>query len=664
MKITGDNNVLSDYYSDYTVSFESELKAEKKLLVSIDKGGVAMFSYKDSVWSAFIEITCPKGVRSVTFRAFWTKEASNATLLVKDQSSGEQISLTVNIKVQGARLILSQPEFMIGTPYTCWCQYPNNVDERYEDVQVAWQFDSKYLKKTGDTGCYSTECLTIFNALRTGKTRIGVFITKIDHLNNITSSFCKGDIGVEIKHPYKILMDKKQNYAKVGDVLTYYIGGLVNSTDFPEAIRWIPCRNAEMLSEQGSARASFRVLADGEFPVQAVISTKYEEISIAESSVWVGVPSVDEVPERTQRIEAGKELIIQLDEFNHYEGNINCEVQGLGKESLAIERLSRHSFKVKSNHPLLTNDTLTLCFEASNPCGSSFSEYTLLVEGAAGSSMDKPLHLFTVQDSSTEFYTSFDMDKYVGDLLNFTIYFSFELKHKEDFSIISSATGEMGRLPFKIYNSDREEVYAFTPSGTTDLSVKEMSIGYYYWAVQVSRKILGEYLHVFVKGIVNGQSPSYPYVVDVAEGHFEFSDRRDTTLSCYEQNFRYNTSDGAEHRTIGRNVYYIMKLEKPMMILFHAAGSKRSTEIHIMQGTPYSWELFFHEIGSSLSREEIQADSDIPQSVKDTISLEHTCVKRILPPGEYRIVMNCIKRTNGGADNGVFSFNVVGTEVK
>ena len=78
-----------------------------------------------------------------------------------------------------------------------------------------------------------------------------------------------------------------------------------------------------------------------------------------------------------------------------------------------------------------------------------------------------------------------------------------------------------------------------------------------------------------------------------------------------------------------------------------------------MQGEPYHWKVLYHERGSSLDYLAIKEDPDIPQDVKDKIYEGQTCFKRIFEPGEYRLVFNAAKLTNGGVHNGLVCVNIL-----
>lgn len=101
-----------------------------------------------------------------------------------------------------------------------------------------------------------------------------------------------------------------------------------------------------------------------------------------------------------------------------------------------------------------------------------------------------------------------------------------------------------------------------------------------------------------------------------------------------------------------------------MQLILHTAGSKVSTEFHIMIGEPYDWKVLYHETGGNYDMEEIQADPEVPEKLKSMLlnSLQYgqTYVKQIFPVGEYRFVLNGIKKSNRGLYNGDINFNVVG----
>ena len=104
-----------------------------------------------------------------------------------------------------------------------------------------------------------------------------------------------------------------------------------------------------------------------------------------------------------------------------------------------------------------------------------------------------------------------------------------------------------------------------------------------------------------------------------------------------------------------------------MQLILHTAGSKVSTEFHIMQGEPYDWKVLYHETGGNYRMEEIQADPEVSEELKSMILNSlwagQTYVKRIFPAGEYRFVLNGIKKSNGGLYNGDLNFNVIGQTV-
>lgn len=651
--------VLVGYPISYTVEFGKALSKDTTLILSTSSSVVLFPPYGTSpFWGVAGQVECKAKSTSCTFKTFWIKAIESATLMVSENIGGELGTATLKVKaeVEKFTLKISDGELKLGQSFQVRCIYSRVYSAECLDPQ--WSYDTDKLGYKNSSYADGSLCDTWFEAKKVGKTLIKLEIDGRDQAVNSGFIFGCGELEVDIKSPYTLSMVNPVDFACLGSTLSYRINGLINNPSIPEVISWNCSNNGKLTSAQGSNPASFKIISEGSyFKVGAVVIANGKHELSADKNVWIGKPTVSQDIVREYTMDAGSELTLEINDFNHYMGDITYAIESGMTDKLTIEELSSKSFKIVSKHPRLLTDVLKVRFTASNPCGSVFSVYTIHVEAAPGSSYDKPLYLCSLSDHRVSHYSEYNLDEIAGDMKDFKLYFSFELLRKADFYPLRAVIGQTDML-FKVYNAERKEVNSFVPSGDEPYSVIEVPAGLYYWVVDVKRINLEMKLNVAVRGMVRGLYLHYPYVVDVKEGTWEFHDSRDTT--SYFQEFYYFDEQGQEVRTLEENnIYYIMTLKKPTPLLVHSADSKTSTEVHIMQGEPYHWKVLYHERGSSLDYLAIKEDPDIPQEVKDKIYEGQTCFKRIFEPGEYRLVFNAAKLTNGGVHNGLVCVNIL-----
>lgn len=664
--ITGELKPKSGYEYDYQIKFDATTTKSKSFHLTT-LPSVAFFKLADGSWSNMINKTCPAKTNSFTVRLQWTEEKSNVLLMVSD-NSGEVSStqLEVNIVCEKCILTTDPSEVKMGNDVICQSTLPKGIGTDI-NINNEWNLSNNLMRKEGNPSFIPTKLISQkLKALKVGKTVVSttLLVRENDIKKNFFSELFKGKLEIEIKSPYSVTIDNGTTFADINSILTYRVNGLNNQT-LKETIRWTCNSLGKLISEQGKTPATFQIISAGNyFEVAAIITVDDQEFrENANKKVWIGKPTVDQSVKNKHSIDAGAEMTLKLTEFAHYTGDIEYSVETGMQDQITIERLSATQFKIKSNHPKIFADTITIRFIASNISGTVSNIHTIYIEAALGSDFDKPLPLATIEQHSFYYNPRYELKEYAGDIPNFKMYFTFSLKRKADLRYIAAHVSYDKFQAFKIYDDEKNELYIYTPSDETVLHIEEMKPGKYYLVADVQRGVSDTYLTIEIEGEVKGSYPQSPYIVDVNEEGFEFNDWRDTFL--FNQNFYYTDELGNEIRTTGRNnIYYVMKLEYPIQLLLHTTGSEVCTEIHMMAGEPFDWKVLYHDAGNAIDLRKIWNDLDLPQYVKDNIWAGQTCIKRIFEPGEYKLVFNGIKKTNGGKDNGPLHVNILGRKVK
>ena len=399
--------------------------------------------------------------------------------------------------------------------------------------------------------------------------------------------------------------------------------------------------------------------------ISVTIQQDNDDIILTSNSVWAGKPIVNKTEVLHVMTERNPVEIDANNEFYHYSGKISYAIESENAEYVTINE-TNNKFKIETSIPGNKKGEIKVRLKASNSCGEVSNLHTIAYDTLPGLDPTKAIDLFSAKEHEFTYRRTYDMTKYVGDLQAFQMFFTFTLEHRATFIHIRLFCTEEKCLGFRIY--DKQDGDLETPLYTheasdTYMNIENMPQGEYIMAVDVERDYSNK-LEVIFSGYIGGNIPTNPYIIEPNENDFEFSDCRNT--ETYHANFYYKNeqgeSVGSEAGT--NNTYYILTLKKPMQLILHTAGSKVSTELHIMIGEPYDWKVLYHETGGNYDMEEIQADPEVPEKLKSMLlnSLQYgqTYVKQIFPVGEYRFVLNGIKKSNGGLYNGDINFNVVG----
>ena len=666
VSITGELKPKSGLEYDYQIKFDATTTKTKSFHLTT-LPSVAFFNLPDGTWNNTIQKTCPEKTNSFTVRLQWTVEKSNVILMVSDDS-GEVPSaqLEVNITCEKCTLTTDPSEVKMGTDIICKSELLKRMLSHYSEKQE-WSLNNNLMRKEGTPGFEKQQIISQkLKALKVGKTEVSTTFLIVENERNkkFYSEFYKGKLEIEIKSPYNVTIDNGTTFADINSILTYRVNGL-NYQLLKETIRWTCNSLGKLISEQGKTPATFQTTSQGNyFEVTAIITVDDQEFRAdANKKVWIGKPTVNSSVKSEHSIDAGTELTLKLTEFAHYTGDIEYSVESGMQDQITIEKLTASQYKIKSNHPKIFADTITIRFIASNICGTVSNIHTINIEASLGSDFDKPLPLATIEQHSFYHNLRYALKEYVGDNQSFKMYFTFSLKRKADLRYIAVHTSYDKFQAFKIYDNEKNELYVYTSLDETKLHIEEMKPGKYYLVADVQSGVNDTYLTVEIEGEVKGSYPQSPYIVDVNEEGFEFNDWRDTFF--YNQNFYYIDELGNEIRTIGKNnIYYVMTLKHPIQILLHTTGSEVCTEIHMMVGKPFDWKVLYHDAGDAIDLKEIWNDLDLPQNVKNNIWAGQTCIKRIFEPGEYKLVFNAIKKTNGGLYNGPLHVNILGRKVK
>lgn len=476
--------------------------------------------------------------------------------------------------------------------------------------------------------------------------------------------YCRGDITLIVPCPYSIVTTEK--FTCPNSTITYKIEGLQGG----DKIEWKEeCKNAKLSSGQGTNTAIYIAQAQGEVEVSAMISYRGETANVSNKEVWAGKPTINTAIETTHAMTERIPVTIDAsNEFFHYKGGISYAIESENAAFVTVTETEK-KFKIETTIPGNQKGEIKLRLKVSNDCGEVSNLHTITFDTLPGLEPAKAIDLFSAKEHEFTCGRTYDMVKYVGDLQTFQMFFTFTLERRATIMYIRPFCIEEKCLGFKIYDRQDEELK--TPlylheTSSTYMTIENMPSKEYMMVVDVERNHSDE-LQVILNGYIGGSSPTRPYVIEPDENGFEFSDCRNT--ETYYPGFYYKNEQGESIGSVAgtNNTYYILTLEKPMQLILHTACSKVSTEFHIMQGEPYDWKVLYHETGGNYNMEEIQADPEVSDELKSillkSLMFGQTYIKRIFPTGEYRFVLNGIKKSNGGLFNGELNFNVIGLPI-
>ena len=663
MKITGENNPISGGLNNYKVEWSENLSYEVTLHFSTLRN-TGVFVMPNGDWKTAADKSVAALEKSFSFQIFWTKEIEDEQLIVT--ASTLLGSQAMDIKVSCAQCVLQVDgtDILLGKEFTCKTTLSVPFNEKQHNISSVWSFDHAKLEKVGEsTFDYKTNISSQkFLPKGLGLTSISAVIYNQLIGKNFAAEMFKGTLEVEVKNPYKLNVSK--SLICIGEYATYTIIGLQGG----EKITWKATGHAQYYSGQGTGVATFQATGQGTMNISVTIQQDNDDIILTSNSVWAGKPIVNKTEVLHIMTERNPVEIDANNEFYHYSGKISYAIESENAEYVIINE-TNNKFKIETSIPGNKKGEIKVRLKVSNSCGEVSNLHTIAYDTLPGLDPTKAIDLFSAKEHEFTYRRTYDMTKYVGDLQAFQMFFTFTLERRATFIHIRPFCTEEKCLGFRIY--DKQDGDLETPLYTheasdTYMNIENMPQGEYIMAVDVERDHSNK-LEVIFNGYIGGNIPTNPYIIEPNENGFEFSDCRNT--ETYHANFYYKNeqgeSVGSEAGT--NNTYYILTLKKPMQLILHTAGSKVSTELHIMIGEPYDWKVLYHETGGNYDMEEIQADPEVPEKLKSMLlnSLQYgqTYVKQIFPVGEYRFVLNGIKKSNGELYNGDINFNVVGLPI-
>lgn len=667
MNISGTKSTYSDHYDEYILTFEKLITKDLELTVEITSNiGYSLESIEKGNPSSKYTINLPKdSPNTYILRVFWAKTSNNAKITVTEKSNYlSKAELNgISIKVLQCKINILPSKVLINNNITCKAIFspalPNNSNFW---IKSEWQIDNTCFEVGKQETTRETASIQL-KALHLQKTKVSVKVFRIDYRNGLIILSREGQIEIEITHPYTLTANKPS--VCIGDYVTYTINGLQGE----EKIVWEAVQHAKLYNGQGTGTATFQATKQGYLKVNVTIQHEQASIPLNSNKVWAGKPTINTSLETSHVMTERNPVTIDASyEFSHYKGDISYAIESEDAEYVTVTETDK-KFKIETTIPGTQRGEIKLRLKVSNDCGEVSNLHTIAYDTLPGLDAAKAIDLYSAKEHEFTYRRTYDMTEYVGDLQTFQMFFTFTLERRATFIHIRPFCTEEKCLGFRIY--DKQDRDLETPLYTHEASdtymiVENMPQGEYTMAVDVERDHSNK-LEVIFSGYIGGNIPRNPYIIEPDENGFEFSDCRNT--ETYHANFYYKNeqgeSVGSEAGT--NNTYYILTLEKPMQLILHTAGSKVSTEFHIMIGEPYDWKVLYHETGGNYDMEEIQADPEVPDGLKtmllSSLGPGQTYVKHFFPAGEYRFVLNGIKKSNGGLYNGDINFNVVGLPI-
>lgn len=671
MKMTGNFNLKTGTEEEYLIDFEGMITDDTQINCKIwgnAQSTVGFFSatLANKQPSNFYQISCPKGTKSLKIKIFWAEECLDAYITINGIGHVIFNYETQNFPITAPKLSLYTipSDIKLGNNVSCETLLNKDyIDENKYQVIQTWDIPNQLFQKIGEPIVNHKTLYQTVKAIELGKGIISLIVRIIYLETNVIANIGKGSLNVEITHPYTLTANRSSTC--IGSYVTYTINGLQGE----EKIVWKAVQHAKLYSGQGTGTAVFQATEQGYLNVNVTIQREQASIPLNSNEVWSGKPTINTGLETSHVMTERNPVIIDAsNEFFHYKGGISYAIESEDTEYVTVTETNK-KFKVETAIPGTQRGEIKLRLKVSNDCGEVSNLHTIAYDTLPGLEPAKAIDLFSAKEHEFSCVRTYDMVKYVGNLQTFQMFFSFTLERKATIKYIRPFCTEEKYLGFRIFDRKDEdlEIPLYTHEASdTYMTIDNMPSGEYMMALDVVRNY-SDKLEILFSGFIGGSSPTHPYVIEPNENGFNFSDCRST--ETYDANFYYKNEQGESVGSVAgtHNTYYILTLEKPMKLIIHTADSKVSTEFHIMQGEPYDWKVLYHETGGNYRMEEIQVDPEVSEELKsmllNSLLAGQTYVKRLFPAGEYRFVLNGIKKSNGGLYNGALNFNVIGLPI-
>ena len=671
MKMTGNFNPKTGTEEEYLIDFEGMITDDTQINCKIwgnAQSTVGFFSatLANKQPSNFYQISCPKGTKSRKIKIFWAEECLDAYITINGIGHVIFNYETQNFPITAPKLSLYTipSDIKLGNNVSCETLLNKDyIDENKYQVIQTWDIPNQLFQKIGEPIVNHKTLYQTVKAIELGKGIISLIVRIIYLETNVIANIGKGSLNVEITHPYTLTANRSSTC--IGSYVTYTINGLQGE----EKIVWKAVQHAKLYSGQGTGTAVFQATEQGYLNVNVTIQREQASIPLNSNEVWSGKPTINTGLETSHVMTERNPVIIDAsNEFFHYKGGISYAIESEDTEYVTVTETNK-KFKVETAIPGTQRGEIKLRLKVSNDCGEVSNLHTIAYDTLPGLEPAKAIDLFSAKEHEFSCVRTYDMVKYVGNLQTFQMFFSFTLERKATIKYIRPFCTEEKYLGFRIFDRKDEdlEIPLYTHEASdTYMTIDNMPSGEYMMALDVVRNY-SDKLEILFSGFIGGSSPTHPYVIEPNENGFNFSDCRST--ETYDANFYYKNEQGESVGSVAgtHNTYYILTLEKPMKLIIHTADSKVSTEFHIMQGEPYDWKVLYHETGGNYRMEEIQVDPEVSEELKsmllNSLLAGQTYVKRLFPAGEYRFVLNGIKKSNGGLYNGALNFNVIGLPI-
>lgn len=671
MKMTGNFNPKTGTEEEYLIDFEGMITDDTQINCKIwgnAQSTVGFFSatLANKQPSNFYQISCPKGTKSLKIKIFWAEECLDAYITINGIGHVIFNYETQNFPITAPKLSLYTipSDIKLGNNVSCETLLNKDyIDENKYQVIQTWDIPNQLFQKIGEPIVNHKTLYQTVKAIELGKGIISLIVRIIYLETNVIANIGKGSLNVEITHPYTLTANRSSTC--IGSYVTYTINGLQGE----EKIVWKAVQHAKLYSGQGTGTAVFQATEQGYLNVNVTIQREQASIPLNSNEVWSGKPTINTGLETSHVMTERNPVIIDAsNEFFHYKGGISYAIESEDTEYVTVTETNK-KFKVETAIPGTQRGEIKLRLKVSNDCGEVSNLHTIAYDTLPGLEPAKAIDLFSAKEHEFSCVRTYDMVKYVGNLQTFQMFFSFTLERKATIKYIRPFCTEEKYLGFRIFDRKDEdlEIPLYTHEASdTYMTIDNMPSGEYMMALDVVRNY-SDKLEILFSGFIGGSSPTHPYVIEPNENGFNFSDCRST--ETYDANFYYKNEQGESVGSVAgtHNTYYILTLEKPMKLIIHTADSKVSTEFHIMQGEPYDWKVLYHETGGNYRMEEIQVDPEVSEELKsmllNSLLAGQTYVKRLFPAGEYRFVLNGIKKSNGGLYNGALNFNVIGLPI-
>lgn len=645
----GGQEIDADYY---VVRFNKPVENSTTITISIlgANGWMWVEGNKNMMNHGSTTYNVPKGSTGFGLYVIWTEPGSLVTFSIgtkSPSSSGDWIYMSSR---KEAFKVERKPIKIIGPQQVVMGE---TVEYRVEDYNfksmsgkgsgVKWVYDTYLFKYESERYDPVLKCRFLVLKAQTNIAQTSIKVKILDNIvgQNNPMEVRNGDLSVSIIDPFTL--SKSPEIACKGSLVKYTLKNSHPNSLKVESISWdTQLSNIELVSGQGTTQATFKIKENGYAgPVRVTVKMEgiADGISKISARFWAGSPQnnglsdqVYEIHDRTtiKLVNDRKKIlgVVKDIRWEYLSGSKEYDVVSESSDEFVIQTRLKSYQKGK---------TVFKCI-ISNDCGSIEFLHTVNVHEAEGVSFENPINLGVISNASLDKFLGSTEDtklfqNKIGGAGN-EVYYTFEVGE------------DIAELSFNV-SGDKDAVYYLFNENMEAIDGFEDTImlwrGKFY--------VVGEFvsgdgvLTTNVSYLTTGQISRRPIRIKTSDKGFHFSDFRDLGKPLYDNQLGDPSS--------GKEVYYKFSISEPMDIFMHAVGSHNGAlEIYLAEAG--SADGVYHILRSHKCNP-IISPYDIS---KGFYGWGHDPKVENLPPGDYYIISEGYKATNGSLLNTLTCTNI------